>query len=302
MLKIGVLGLGSIAQKAYLPVYVKSNQRATFVYATRNQEVQVQLMEKYRLPQIYDTLDDLIEQKIDACMIHTATHTHIEMIEKCLSHGIHVYVDKPISEDITEVRRMYELAKRKNCLLIVGFNRRLAPFVQQLKQLPEKRVLTLSKNRIGKAQSVQFEIYDLFLHIVDTANYLLDEEIIAMTSHIKSCEQHLEFASMTLETAHSLAHLTMDMFAGANQENCQITTKNSTYHLKNLTELIRYNQSGITVTGFNDWQTTLEKRGFEQAVNQFIDLLEQGNFQYVQEKSLLSHELCAQMLKNYQES
>lgn len=235
-------------------------------------------------------------------MIHTATHTHIEMIEKCLSHGIHVYVDKPISEDITEVRRMYELAKRKNCLLIVGFNRRLAPFVHQLKQLPEKRVLTLSKNRIGKAQSVQFEIYDLFLHIVDTANYLLDEEIIAMTSHIKSCEQHLEFASMTLETAHSLAHLTMDMFAGANQENYQITTKNGTYHLKNLTEMTQYNQSGITVTCFNDWQTTLEKRGFEQAVNQFIDLLEQGNFQYVQEKSLLSHELCAQMLKNYQES
>ena len=302
MLKIGVLGLGSIAQKAYLPVYVKSNQRATFVYATRNQEVQAQLMEKYRLPKIYDTLDDLIEQKIDACMIHTATHTHIEMIEKCLSHGIHVYVDKPISEDITEVRRMYELAKRKNCLLIVGFNRRLAPFVQQLKQLPEKRVLTLSKNRIGKAQSVQFEIYDLFLHIVDTANYLLDEEIIAMTSHIKSCEQHLEFASMTLETAHSLAHLTMDMFAGANQENYQITTKNGTYHLKNLMEMTHYNQSGITVTGFNDWQTTLEKRGFEQAVNQFIDLLEQGNYQYVQEKSLLSHELCAQMLKNYQES
>ena len=84
MLKIGVLGLGSIAQKAYLPVYVKSNQRATFVYATRNQEVQAQLTEKYRLPQIYDTLDDLIEQKIDACMIHTATNTHIEMIEKCL--------------------------------------------------------------------------------------------------------------------------------------------------------------------------------------------------------------------------
>ena len=302
MLKIGVLGLGSIAQKAYLPVYVKSNQRATFVYATRNQEVQAQLMEKYRLPKIYDTLDDLIEQKIDACMIHTATHTHIEMIEKCLSHGIHVYVDKPISEDITEVRRMYELAKRKNCLLIVGFNRRLAPFVQQLKQLPEKRVLTLSKNRIGKAQSVQFEIYDLFLHIVDTANYLLDEEIIAMTSYIKSCDQHLEFASMTLETAHSLAHLTMDMFAGANQENYQITTKNGTYHLKNLMEMTHYNQSGITVTGFNDWQTTLEKRGFEQAVNQFIDLLEQGNYQYVQEKSLLSHELCAQMLKNYQES
>ena len=302
MLKIGVLGLGSIAQKAYLPVYIKSNQRATFVYATRNQEVQAQLMAKHRLPKIYDTLDDLIEQKIDACMIHTATHTHIEMIEKCLSHGIHVYVDKPISEDITEVRRMYELAKRKNCLLIVGFNRRLAPFVQQLKQLPEKRVLTLSKNRIGKAQSVQFEIYDLFLHIVDTANYLLDEEIIAMTSHIKSCEQHLEFASMTLETAHSLAHLTMDMFAGANQENYQITTKNGTYHLKNLTKMTQYNQSGITVTCFNDWQTTLEKRGFEQAVNQFIDLLEQGNFQYVQEKSLLSHELCAQMLKNYQES
>ena len=42
MLKIGVLGLGSIAQKAYLPVYIKSNQRAIFVYATRNQEVQAQ--------------------------------------------------------------------------------------------------------------------------------------------------------------------------------------------------------------------------------------------------------------------
>ncbi len=39
-MKVGVLGLGNIAQKAYLPVYTQMQDQAAFYFATRNKEVQ----------------------------------------------------------------------------------------------------------------------------------------------------------------------------------------------------------------------------------------------------------------------
>lgn len=38
-MKIGVIGIGGIAQKAYLPTYAKMRKEATFIFATRREEV-----------------------------------------------------------------------------------------------------------------------------------------------------------------------------------------------------------------------------------------------------------------------
>ncbi|MCG4470961.1 gfo/Idh/MocA family oxidoreductase, partial [Lawsonibacter sp. DFI.6.74] len=68
---------------------------------------------------------------------------------------------------------------------MVGFNRRFAPMVDQLKQLPNKRVIQLQKNEPDHAMNTQYGIYDLFIHLVDTAVYLLDDEIMSVHSKIR---------------------------------------------------------------------------------------------------------------------
>lgn len=72
-MKVGVLGLGNIAQKAYLPVYTQMQDQAAFYFATRNKEVQKKLQDKYHLQHMNIYLDDLLAEGIQACFIHTAT-------------------------------------------------------------------------------------------------------------------------------------------------------------------------------------------------------------------------------------
>ena len=50
---------------------------------------------------------------------------HGAVVRQLLQAGIHVFVDKPLSEELAEVKELQALAAAKNLRLMVGFNRRL---------------------------------------------------------------------------------------------------------------------------------------------------------------------------------
>lgn len=298
-MKIGVIGLGNIAQKAYLPTYVKLQDQADFYFATRNPKVQQELKAKYHL-NMNSTIEELFAAEIDACFIHSATTSHYQLAKACLEKGIHVFMDKPASEKLAEVAELQKLAEEKQLLLMIGFNRRFAPMVQELKKIPEKRMILLQKNRVAAKEKTAFVIYDLFLHLIDTAVYLLDAPIQKIDSRIREKDGYLETAMLRLETATETALLTMDLRSGANTETYQITSPEGTYLLNDLVHLQKFSAEQTTKT-FGDWETTLYKRGFEQMVINFIDALKTGEQQQLQQRDVfLSHKLCQAMLQEHE--
>ena len=132
-MKIGVIGLGNIAQKAYLPTYSECRHLAEFVLATRNPETRQKIADQYGFTETVGTIEELIEAKIDACFVHVATKVHGAVVRQLLQAGIHVFVDKPLSEELAEVKELQALAVAKNLRLMVGFNRRFAPYTEVLK-------------------------------------------------------------------------------------------------------------------------------------------------------------------------
>lgn len=56
----------------------------------------------------------MIEVKIDACFVHVATKVHGAVVRQLLQAGIHVFVDKPLSEDLAEVKELQALAAAKS--------------------------------------------------------------------------------------------------------------------------------------------------------------------------------------------
>lgn len=250
---------------------------------------------------MYESLDDLIEEEIEACMIHAATSVHFQLAKKCLEHNIHVYIDKPLSVDLKEIQELQELAEQHHVILMVGFNRRFAPMVEELKAIPEKRLIQLQKNRIAAKETTAFVIYDLFLHLVDTAVYLLDEPVIKTTSHIREKEGFMEVAMLQLETANQMAIVTMDLGSGANTETYQVTSKQGTYELSDLTELVIRKPDTVEIKKFGDWETTLSKRGFVSMVERFFEEVQETtpNKEKLKQAGVYdSHALCEEMLNN----
>lgn len=298
-MKIGVIGIGGIAQKAYLPTYAKMRKEATFIFATRREEVREKIAQEYNFEHTVATIDELLAEKIDACFIHVATSVHFEIAKQCLNAGVAVFIDKPVSEKLQEVQELQQLAKEKGLLFMVGFNRRFAPMVDQLKQLPQKKVIHLEKNEPNHAMNTQYGIYDLFIHLVDTAVFLLDDEVKKVHSKIREEKGQMTYAQLLLSTPTTECILSMDLQSGGKMERYQVSSPKETMVLEQLTDLTIKRGQTEEVHRFGDWITTLEKRGFEQLVTTFIAALNGENVDLRQEDVLLSHELCEQMLKQH---
>jgi len=298
-MKIGVIGIGGIAQKAYLPTYAKMRKEATFIFATRTEETRKKIAEDYNFSDTVATIDELLAEDIDACFVHVATKVHFEIAKKCLEAGVAVFIDKPVSENLLEVQELQKLAKEKDRLFMVGFNRRFAPMVEQLKQVQRKHIIHLQKNEPDHAMDTQYGIYDLFIHLVDTAVYLLDDEIMSVHSKIREEKGQMVYAQMQLSTATTECILSMDLMSGGKMERYQVSSPKQTLILDQLTELTIKQGRTEAIHRFGDWTTTLEKRGFEQLVLTFIAALKGEETDLHQENVLLSHELCEQMLRQH---
>lgn len=298
-MKIGVIGVGNIAEKAYLPTYAKNQGTVDFYFATRNKETKKRIHAMYGFSHLYETLDELLAQNIEACMIHAATKVHYTLAKKCLENHIHVYIDKPLTVNLNEVRELQELADKNQVILMVGFNRRFAPMVDRLKKVPDKRLIQLQKNRVAAQETTEFVIYDLFLHLIDTAVYLLDEPILRTNYQIRETKEYLDFAILQLETAHQTAILTMDLASGANTERYQITSRSGIYEVSELTELTIQQAPELKIETFGDWENTLVKRGFEPMIQAFLTEIkkEKPDLNALKQQQIVqSHALCEEML------
>lgn len=73
------------------------------------------IADQYGFTETVGTIEELIEVKIDACFVHVATKVHGAVVRQLLQAGIHVFVDKPLSEDLAEVKELQALAAAKIC-------------------------------------------------------------------------------------------------------------------------------------------------------------------------------------------
>lgn len=117
--------------------------------------------------------------KVDAVSIVVPTPLHFEIAEVFLDHGVHVLVEKPITETIDQARRLIDLAALRQCVLQVGHLERFNPAIQAAAKLIgtprfiESHRLAPFKQR-GTDVSV---VLDLMIHDIDLIQELVQQPI-----------------------------------------------------------------------------------------------------------------------------
>jgi len=295
-MKIGVIGLGNIAQKEYLPVMVEMQDEVEWHLCSRNKETLEAVGKKFGFRHLYTSLEEWLDSGIEAAFVHAATVAHAEIIRKLLERGISVYVDKPISDDPEETKELIELADAKGLLLTAGFNRRFAPMIQRLKEIPDKKMILIQKDRVKNVEPVRFALYDLFIHIADTALYLLDDEVVSVQSHLVENEGELKRLWLMLETKSTTCFVSMNYEAGANREVMEVQSPEGIVRVLNLTDMTIEYKNGKQQVAFGDWEGTLHKRGFAPLIAAFVAGLKEKTSPVSTESSYLSHSLCEKIL------
>ena len=303
MIKVGVLGIGNIAQKAYIPVYAARNQDVEWHLYSRSQEKLDALSRQYNFSNTHTDIDTMIASGVQAVFIHTPTQTHADLIRKFLTHGIHVYVDKPISEDILEVKELVTLAQAQSCILMTGFNRRMAPLYQQQKAVAQKNMILVQKHREHAEQDVKFALFDMMIHVVDTLVYLMDTPITS--HHIRGVTETgiLSHAHLELHGDHVTGMATINMYSGGRSEVVEVMSPNGFYRCVDMNELQIHSDQHQYTERYGDWVPTLNKRGFVQIVDHFIECVKAGKQSdiFTLDDALVTHQLVHDIYESIKE-
>lgn len=297
-MKIGVIGLGSIFKKAYLPIISANRKNIDYYFASHNKATKNMLRDEYGFTHFCETLEDLIKLEVDAVFIHSATVAHYKIAKQVLEAGIHVFMDKPLSEEFEETKELLNLAKEQGVELMVGFNRRFVPSVEYIFSQDNKRIIYLEKNRAFAEQETKFAINDMFLHLVDTAVYLLNSSDIKIVSSKLVADKSLEYVTLQLEADNTTAIVSMDMKSGAHTEIFRSTSREGIVQVTNLSETTIETPKEVKKLNTSDWTPTLVTRGFDSMVKAFLTFLETGDTSNLrQDNILLSHEICKNVLE-----
>ncbi|SHJ67891.1 virulence factor [Geosporobacter subterraneus DSM 17957] len=295
-MRVGIIGLGDIARKAYLPILMNRGD-ITPVLCTRNEKVLEEISRKYRAPESIQRIEDLIDRNIDAAFIHAATESHGEIAEELLRQGIHVYVDKPIAYHYEDAQRIVELAEEKNRVLMVGFNRRFAPMISQLKAQGQANLILIQKNRLYLPDQIRRFIFDDFVHVVDTLRFLLPGEVEEVQIQGRAEDDQLYHVVLTLSGKGYTAIGMMNRDNGAAEEVVEYMHPGNKWVIRDLNQGVRYHQGDEIHFKFGDWDSVLYRRGFYQIIDHFLQSVKGGTASSISPRDALkTHELCERIV------
>ncbi|MGC6386919.1 Gfo/Idh/MocA family protein [Ewingella sp. S1.OA.A_B6] len=302
-LRIGLVGLGGIAQKAYLPVLSHEENWTLVGGFSPNQQKAQSVCDSYRM-RCFSRLDELASQ-CDAVFVHSSTSSHFEVVSQLLQQGVHVYVDKPLAAELDQAESLIEQAHKAGKTLMVGFNRRFAPRYVQLKQQLEQQPaasLRMDKHRSDSVgpNDLRFTLLDDYLHVVDTALWLAGGQANLLSGQLTVNDHNqLIYAEHHFNCHGSIVTTSMHRQAGSSRESVQAVTQGAVYQLRDMKQWQEEKHDIISQLPLASWQTTLAERGFEGAINHFIDCAANHTApQTSAEEGIYAQRIIGKILKN----
>ena len=136
---IGLIGAGNFAQGTLLP-NMKGHCNFIGVVAGRGNMAKY-VADKYQFNYCAESADKIFDDNdINTVFITTRHNSHAEYVLKAIEHSKHVFVEKPLAlneDELTRIYAKYKEATEKGTAknLMVGFNRRFAPAITEIKKL-----------------------------------------------------------------------------------------------------------------------------------------------------------------------
>jgi len=188
---VGIIGAGSFVQSVHLPnlkdlrkyyhlrgVVTQHGERAKF------------LSQQYGIDYATTDYKELLQDpEVDLAFIGTRHNLHCPMVIDAIKSGKAVFVEKPLCLTPEELKSIKEEVTRKRIPVIVGFNRRYAPFMVAIKQTLEKQPrpyfiqYRVNAGFVGKDSWIQDpaigggRIVGEVCHFFDLFNFLVGKDV-----------------------------------------------------------------------------------------------------------------------------
>lgn len=188
--KIGIIGLGGVAQLIHLPILKKMSDVEVKAVCEINKTKLANVAERFGIPHAFSNHIEMLEKvDLDAVIIATPTNLHKEIALDCVKFSKTILIEKPIAPTFEETEIIVNSAKQKNVEVMVGMNMRFRPDAMLLKSIVSsgeigeilyvKSGWLRTQSSEGKWFTKKHEsgggvIFDLGIVMLDLALWILD--------------------------------------------------------------------------------------------------------------------------------
>ncbi|MGN0488135.1 MAG: Gfo/Idh/MocA family protein [Ruminococcus sp.] len=141
-----VLGTGVIANE--MASALQKMGKSLYAVGNRTYQKAVNFAEKYGIEKVYSTIDEMfVDENVDVIYITSPHNTHYEFMKKALENGKHLFVEKSITLNSSELDEMIALAKANNLILAEAMTIWHMPLYKKLWEI-------VSRGELGKVQMI----------------------------------------------------------------------------------------------------------------------------------------------------
>jgi len=165
-LRIGVVGVGHLGKLHVKMLADMPGVQLAGVFDT--DETKAQSVAAEYGTRAWSTLDALMEQ-VDAITVATTTTAHFTVACEALQRGVHVFLEKPITETVAEANEICRLARERRVTVQVGHIERFNPAILALEGFP-LQPLFVESHRLAQFKPRGTDVavvLDLMIHDID---------------------------------------------------------------------------------------------------------------------------------------
>lgn len=292
---VGFIGAGNYASRVLIPAFKKASSQLHTIVTSGGINGVIH-GEKTGFAEASTDLDDLLNNKdINTVAIATRHNSHAYFVERVLSAGKNVFVEKPLAltvEEIEKIETIYNQNIQNNqyARVMVGFNRRFSPQVQKMKTLldtvkePKSFIMTMNAGAIPADHWTQDNavgggrIIGEACHFIDLMRFLAGSKIVSIqarrmgeTDAVQVLEDK---ASITLGFEDGSFGTIFYLANGASsfpKERVEVFTAGRVLQLDNFRKLKAFGWPG-----FNKMNLWRQDKGQDACAAVFVDSIRDG--------------------------
>ncbi|MDX2345283.1 MAG: bi-domain-containing oxidoreductase [Legionella sp.] len=292
---LGFIGAGNYASRVLIPAF-KAKQAQLHTIVTSGGVSGVIHGKKTGFLKASTDVDAMfLDKQINTVVIATRHNTHAKFVINALEAGKHVFVEKPLAIDLealAAIKAVYDAAQAagKNCVLMVGYNRRFSPHIQKMKHLlasvhePKTLMMTVNSGSIPLThwtQNIEIgggRIIGEACHFIDLMRYLVGSKIVSVDTRRMGDNPYTNVledkAVITLGFSDGSFGSIYYLANGAKsfpKERIEVFTAGRVLQLDNFRKL-----KGFSWPGFSKMNLMRQDKGQTACVSTFLDAIEQG--------------------------
>ena len=296
---VGIIGAGNFTSMTLLPILKKTNAKIKYITSSRGVSG-TSLAKKYGISRSTTNYSDVLEDpEVDTIIITTQHHLHSDMVIDGLKANKHVFVEKPLAINTSQLDQIETAYRNSKASLMVGFNRRFSPHITKMRSLlgssetPINIIATMNAGFIPENVWVHDmevgggRIIGEACHYIDLLSYLTGSNVTsvclnAMGDHPK---ENTDNASMLLRFENG-SNAVINYFANGSKsyskERLEVYSQGRTLIMDNFRTT-----KGYGFKGFSKLKTKMNKGHLSQFEN-YLATVQEGKEALISFESLMN--------------